>query len=155
MPMPPPRFGFSGRVEPRVERRHGRLTEIEADRCWSLLDTTTVGRLGFSSPDGIVILPVNFIVFESALYFRTNPGTTIAQLCDGCSDVAFEVDHHEDMFQRGWSVLVRGSTTAANASDAVTALASSTGLGPWAPGERSLVIKLSPHRIDGRRVSLH
>ena len=108
MPMPPPRFGFSGRVEPRVERRHGRLTEIEADRCWSLLDTTTVGRLGFSSPDGIVILPVNFIVFESAVYFRTNPGTTIAQLCDGCSDVAFEVDHHEDMFQRGWSVLVAG-----------------------------------------------
>ncbi|MGH3457322.1 pyridoxamine 5'-phosphate oxidase family protein [Aeromicrobium sp.] len=142
-------------LPPRAALRGGHLTEIEPDDCWSLLDTTTVGRLAFSTDEGIVILPVNFILFEFAVYFRTNPGTTIARLGEGCDDVAFEVDHHEDLFQRGWNVLLRGSTATVDAEEAARALDSSTRLGPWAPGERSLMIKLTPRRVDGRRVSLH
>ena len=138
----------------RAELRRGHLREIETEDCWSLLDTTTVGRLAFRTDDGIVILPVNFILFDHAVYFRTNPGTTIAALGDGCDDVAFEVDHHEDLFQKGWNVLLHGSTAAIDAAEAAQALDSTTRLGPWAPGERSLMIKLTPRRIAGRRVSL-
>jgi nitroimidazol reductase NimA-like FMN-containing flavoprotein (pyridoxamine 5'-phosphate oxidase superfamily) len=139
---------------PRADLQRGYLSAIDADDCWTLLDDTTVGRLAFSTDDGIVILPVNFIVFDSAVYFRTNPGSTIAKLADGCDDVAFEVDHHEDLFQRGWNVLLRGSTAAVDAREAAQALDSTIRLGPWAPGERSLMIKLTPRRIDGRRVAL-
>lgn len=142
-------------MTPQKEPRPGHFSTIDPDECWNLLATTTVGRLGFASDDGIAVLPLNFIVFEEAIYVRTNTETVIARLAEGCDDVAFEVDHHEDMFQSGWSVLVRGSTAEADADEAERAVHSSTRLGPWAPGERSLVIKLNPRRIDGRHVSMH
>jgi nitroimidazol reductase NimA-like FMN-containing flavoprotein (pyridoxamine 5'-phosphate oxidase superfamily) len=135
--------------------RPGRFSEIDPEECWNLLDTTTVGRLGFTTDDGVVVLPVNFIVFESAVYVRTDPHTVIAKLAEGSDNVAFEVDHLEDMFQRGWSVLLRGSTAEADSDEATRALESSTRLGPWAPGDRPLVIKLTPRAVSGRRVSLH
>jgi nitroimidazol reductase NimA-like FMN-containing flavoprotein (pyridoxamine 5'-phosphate oxidase superfamily) len=133
----------------------GHFEKLDPDECWSLLETTTVGRLGFGTVDGILILPVNFVPFERAVYVRTAPETVIAGLAAGRDDVAFEVDHHDDLFQRGWSVLLRGSTAEAEAERAKAALASSRRLGPWAPGERSLVIALEPRTIEGRRVAHH
>jgi len=133
----------------------GRFEKLEPEECWRLLEATTVGRLGFSTDDGIVVLPVNFIPFDSAVYVRTDPDTVIAKLAEGRDDVAFEVDHHDDLLQRGWNVLLRGSTSGADTDDAERALASTSRLGPWAPGERPLLIKLSPRRVDGRRVSHH
>lgn len=133
----------------------GRFSEIDPEECWNLLDVTTVGRLGFETDDGVVVLPVNFIVFESAVYIRTDPHTVIGKLAEGSDDVAFEVDHLEDMFQRGWSVLIRGSTAEADADEGTRAIQSSTRVGPWPPGDRPLVLKLTPRVISGRRVSLH
>jgi nitroimidazol reductase NimA-like FMN-containing flavoprotein (pyridoxamine 5'-phosphate oxidase superfamily) len=132
--------------------RQGTLAVIDEARCWQLLDDTTVGRLAFATRDGIVILPLNFVVFEERIYVRTEAGTAISTLADGRDDVAFEVDHHEDLSQAGWSVLVKGSAQAADASEAERALSSTHRLGPWAPGDRHLVIVLTPREITGRRV---
>ena len=138
-----------------VPPSHGRLAPIAEDECWQLLDATTVGRLAFTSDTGIEILPLNFIVFERRVFYRTEPGSPIAALAEDRDDVAFEVDHQDDMNQSGWSVLMKGSTTEAAAAEAERALASTTRLGPWAPGDRSLVIVLSPRTISGRKVSMH
>ena len=135
--------------------RRGRLASLDQEECWQLLDTTTVGRLAFAADTGIEILPLNFIVFERRIYCRTEPGSPIAALAKGRDDVAFEVDYHDDMNQSGWSVLVKGSTAEAVALDAERALASTGRLGPWAPGDRSLVIVLSPRTLSGRKVSMH
>jgi len=132
-----------------------RFTAIAEDECWQLLATTTVGRLGFNSDNGIEILPLNFVIFESRIYCRTEPGSPIAALAEGRDDVAFEVDYHDDMTQSGWSVLVKGSTAEAATHDAEQALASTRRLGPWAPGNRSLVIVLNPRTLSGRKVSKH
>jgi nitroimidazol reductase NimA-like FMN-containing flavoprotein (pyridoxamine 5'-phosphate oxidase superfamily) len=142
-------------MTPQADPPAGHFSEVAADECWNLLDTTTVGRLAFAGDDGIVVIPVNFIVLDEAVYFRTSPHTVVAPLADGRDDVAFEVDHHEDMLQRGWSVLLHGSTVEVEDAEAEQARRSSSRLGPWAPGDRSLMIKLTPKRISGRRVSLH
>ena len=134
--------------------RRGKLAPIAETDCWELLDTTTVGRLAFISNDGIVILPLNFLVHEQRIYFQTQPGSTMAALADGRDDVAFEIDYH-DMNQAGWNVLVKGSTAEAGTLEGERALASAGRLGPWAPGNRSLVIGLTPRTISGRRVSMH
>jgi nitroimidazol reductase NimA-like FMN-containing flavoprotein (pyridoxamine 5'-phosphate oxidase superfamily) len=131
------------------------LAAVAEEECWQLLDTTTVGRLAFTTDTGIDVLPLNFVVFESRIYFRTEPGSPIARLAEGRDDVAFEVDYHDDMNQSGWSVLVKGSTVEAEAHDAEGALASTRRLGPWAPGDRSLVIVMSPRTLSGRKVSMH
>ena len=140
---------------PPVPSRSGRLAAIAEEECWQLLDTTTVGRLAFTTDSGIEILPLNFIVFERRIYCRTESGSAIAPLAEGRDDVAFEVDYHDDMNQSGWSVLVKGSTAEAAALDAERAMASTGRLGPWAPGNRSLVIVLSPRTLSGRKVSMH
>ena len=136
-------------------RHHGTLAPIDEAEAWQLLDTTTVGRLGFSTDEGIAILPINFIAHEKRIYVRTEPDSTIAALASGRDDVAFEVDYHSDLNQFGWSVLVRARAAEAEPDEAVRAIASSRRLGPWAPGDRTLVIALTPGSITGRRVSLH
>ena len=135
-------------------RRQGTLAPIDEAEAWQLLDTTTVGRLGFTTDEGIAILPVNFVVHEERIYVRTDPGSTIATLADGRDDVAFEVDYHSDLNQFGWSVLVRARAAEAEPVEAERAIAGSRRLGPWAPGDRTLVIALTPGSITGRRVSL-
>jgi len=139
---------------PPARARSGKLEPIDEAECWELLDTTTVGRLAFTSDDGIVILPVNFLIHEQRIYVQTEPGSTIAALADGRDDVAFEIDHH-DINQTGWNVLVKGSAAEAGTLEGERALASSGRLGPWAPGNRSLVIGLTPRTISGRRVAMH
>jgi nitroimidazol reductase NimA-like FMN-containing flavoprotein (pyridoxamine 5'-phosphate oxidase superfamily) len=138
---------------PRAPGR-GSLVPIDESECWELLDTTTVGRIAFSTDEGIVILPVNFFVHEKRIYIRTERGSIIAALADGRDDVAFEIDYHADMNQTGWNVLVKGSTAEAGTLEGDRALASTSRLGPWAPGDRSLVIGLTPRRISGRRVAM-
>ncbi len=135
--------------------RRGKLVSIAEAECWELLDTTTVGRLAFASDDGVVILPVNFLVHDERIYVRTEPGSTIAELADGRDEVAFEIDYHDDLNQAGWNVLIKGSTTMAGTLEGERALASTSRLGPWAPGDRSLIIRLTPRSVSGRRVSLH
>ena len=53
------------------------LAAVAEEECWQLLDTTTVGRLAFTTDTGIEVLPLNFVVFESRIYFRTEPGSPI------------------------------------------------------------------------------
>ena len=134
--------------------RRGTLAPISETECWQLLETTTVGRLAFTTANGIVILPVNFLVHEERIYVRTEPGSTISALADGCDDVAFEMDYHDGWNLWGWNVLVNGATAEAGSLEGERAIASSGRLGPWAPGDRSLVIRLTPRMISGRRVSM-
>ena len=141
-------------LPPKPAPRRGTHAPLPADECWRLLDTTTVGRLGFTADDGVVILPVNFLIFEQRVILRTEPQTSIAALAEGRDEVAFEVDHHDDLNQSGWSVLLQGSTAELDADEAARAVASTHRLGPWAPGDRSLVIALTPRNISGRRVAL-
>jgi nitroimidazol reductase NimA-like FMN-containing flavoprotein (pyridoxamine 5'-phosphate oxidase superfamily) len=144
-------------MKPSASRppERGRRAVLDEEECWQLLDTTTVGRLAFGAESGIEILPLNFVVFEGRIFYRTEPGSPIAALAAGRDDVSFEVDYHDDLNQSGWSVLVKGSTAEPASLDAERALASTHRLGPWAPGDRSLVIVLNPRTLSGRKVSLH
>ena len=139
---------------PPAPARRGTLVPIAETECWELLDTTTIGRLAFATDDGIVILPINFLVYEERIYVRTEPGSTIAALADGNDDVAFEVDYHDGWNQWGWNVLVRVAAEEAGTLEGERAITSSGRLGPWAPGNRSLVIRLTPQTVSGRRVSM-
>jgi len=131
----------------------GSFSRLSEQECRDLLDTTTVGRLAFVDGEGQQLVPVNFVVHDGDIVFRTMAGTMTAALADGHDDVAFGVDHHDDTFQQGWNVTVVGSTSTAD--DEVAAALAGRRPRPWAPGERDLLIRLRPRRIDGRRVRQH
>ncbi|MEW2166046.1 pyridoxamine 5'-phosphate oxidase family protein [Streptomyces sp. NPDC007084] len=131
--------------------RHPELVELDPEQCRERLSTHGVGRVAADTPDGLVVLPVNYSVADGEVTFRTAPGSTIASAVG--SRVAFEVDHVDASHSQGWSVLVQGRAQAVTDDDTVRRLDSLAHSRPWAGGEdRNLWIRIDEQRITGRRI---
>jgi hypothetical protein len=66
------------------------LRTLGPAECFGLLEPGGVGRVGFASANGIMILPVNFAVTGKAIIFRTAPDTLLALYAN--AQLSFEVD---------------------------------------------------------------
>lgn len=64
--------------------------------------------------------------------------------------VAFEVDDLDEDTHTGWSVTVVGRTTRLAPADREQVTATPV---PWAAGPRLHLLRITPVRIDGRRLS--
>jgi uncharacterized protein len=126
-----------------------RLEIIGEDECWELLRSVPVGRLAMNSPEGLLIVPVNFVVADKAIVFRTAEGGLLSNAVDWGRDVAFQADRIEEAVRWGWSVLVQGELRRVSDDEAEQLLAAVT---PWAAGERRVVGRISPTRTSGRRI---
>ena len=49
------------------------LRTLSPAKCFDLLEPGGIGRVGFTSADGIMMLPVNFAVTGKTIIFRTAP----------------------------------------------------------------------------------
>jgi nitroimidazol reductase NimA-like FMN-containing flavoprotein (pyridoxamine 5'-phosphate oxidase superfamily) len=87
------------------------------------------------------------------VFFPTASNGPLAELASGADDVAFEVDYHDTLSRRGWSVLLNGSAVVVDADEVPISSADPTQPEPWAEGERDLLVRLSPRTITGRRAS--
>src|SRR5271165_6636211 len=84
------------------------LEELTIAQCLALLTAGTVGRVGLSIDALPAVLPVNYVIHNGAIVFRTVPGTKLNAATEGAV-VAFEVDSYGDpAHPTGWSVLARG-----------------------------------------------
>lgn len=90
-----------------MERRLFSLRELSRARCFDLLATVAVGRIGVSVRALPVILPVGYAVTGERVVFRTAPGTKLDAAVHR-SVVAFETDRYDPAGDWGWSVLVQG-----------------------------------------------
>jgi nitroimidazol reductase NimA-like FMN-containing flavoprotein (pyridoxamine 5'-phosphate oxidase superfamily) len=118
--------------------------------CFSLLEPGGIGRVGFASANGIMMLPVNFAVTGKGIIFRTAPDTLLALYANG--QVSFEVDHLDEALREGWSVLVHGHAHEVTDEREVKRLEWGTHLEPWAGGARDVYVRISPTQISGRRI---
>ena len=123
---------------------------IEEDDCFSLLASTTVGRVGFMNEDRIEIIPVNFRMHGRDVVLRTREQGVLAQLPTQ-QHVAFEVDHHDDVAGTAWNVLLSGRVEAMTPEE-VEALSAAERVLPWAGGDRELWLRFVADRVSGRRV---
>ena len=124
---------------------------LEHDECVRLLSTCAVGRLGVVDAGQPVILPVNFLVTDDSIVFRTGAGTKLrhAQGSPAC----FEVDEIDPATQSGWSVLAVGRLEEVTDYDEAEVRRLRTlPLSPWAEGERSHWLRLVTTRVTGRQV---
>jgi nitroimidazol reductase NimA-like FMN-containing flavoprotein (pyridoxamine 5'-phosphate oxidase superfamily) len=130
--------------------RGGRLEVLEATECRRLLISTSFGRLGYSAADEQRIVPMNYVIAEEHLVFRTSSENEVARFAPD-RQVAFEVDKIDEFLQSGWSVLVSGT-----AEELPRASLRAMDVGetpePWAAGVRSLYLRIPLARITGRRV---
>ncbi len=82
------------------------IEHLDSDECWRLLRTTSVGRLAVSVSDMPDIFPVNYVVSNGHMLFRTAPGSKLAHVAVN-KQVAFEADGMQG--DRVWSVVVKGT----------------------------------------------
>jgi uncharacterized protein len=129
---------------------HGRFDELTEAECRELLGAKTVGRLGFVGPDGPAVLPVNYVVHDGDVMFRTAPYNVMAGSVRG-QRVAFEVDELDDFLEGGWSVLVVGQAEFVEDDEDLPPDRSGRPQ-PWAEGSRPLYVRITTARITGRRV---
>lgn len=135
-----------------MTRDRAGLRVLSADECLQLLDSHLphVGRVGFARDGGVVILPVNYRLDGSTVVFRTALDTGFAGLADGTA-VAFQVDEVDATWAEGWSVLVEG-TIAQVTEELQLERLRRLPLHPWAPGDRSLYLRITPGKVEGRRI---
>lgn len=126
------------------------IRELNRSECRQLLARTTVGRVAVCTPDGPVIIPVNYVMDGDAIVVRTSSYSLLA--AHAWDQVAFEIDETEPEMRRGWSVLVAGRGEPIDDEEDLVDSRLITSLRPWAPGPRDLFIKITPRRVTGRDV---
>jgi nitroimidazol reductase NimA-like FMN-containing flavoprotein (pyridoxamine 5'-phosphate oxidase superfamily) len=118
--------------------------------CWELLAGSEIGRVGVVVDSAPEIYPVNFVVDQEHIVFRTAGGGKLRGL-ERSPAVCFEVDGTDPDERSGWSILVKGRADVVG--DAATARRlAALPLRYWAPGEKSRWVRIAPREVTGRRI---
>jgi uncharacterized protein len=125
--------------------------ELSYSQCQALLRAGVFGRIAFSTQDGPVIIPVNYATSDSAVFVRTADDSQLAEHGVG-SRLAFEIDHVDYVYHRGWSVMLRGTSVVVDDPVELARIRATWEPRPWASGDRSLLIKLPITELTGRRL---
>ena len=129
---------------------HG-MIELSDEECRDLLRTTSIGRVAVVVYDCPVVLPVNYRLVETTgpvwLAIRTRPGNVMDQ---PLTSVGFEIDGIDEVGQRGWSVLVRGTLHRVDPDAAE--FRQRFDPQPWITEQRDAWLVIDPFAITGRRV---
>ena len=126
------------------------LELLDEPECWQLLRRGVIGRIGLSMDATPVIFPVNYAVLDDTIVFLTAPGTKLSAAIDA-SVVAFEVDDYDRDARSGWSVLVIGTAREAADPKLMLRLLELNAV-PYAHGERSHTVQITPTFVSGRRI---
>ena len=95
-------------------------------------------RLALSVSNQPEIFPINYVVQDGTLLFRTAPGTKLAALTVN-EAVAVEIDGHDDV--GGWSVVVKGRRTPPNGAS-TSRRRRSPGLRPWVATHKPVFVRV-------------
>jgi hypothetical protein len=126
---------------------------LEPEDCWRYLESSYIGRLALINGSVPEIFPVNFLVQEQQLFFRTAPGTKLRSLLSGAV-VALEADGLNPYGTEVWSVVAKGVPLPAAQNGALLP-EDDPDRGPWAPGLKEHLIRIAPTEITGRRFAVH
>ncbi|GAB3603011.1 pyridoxamine 5'-phosphate oxidase family protein [Microbacterium aureliae] len=138
-------------IGPAPERQalaaHG-VETLREDECWRLLGTRGIGRLAAIAADGGPdIFPVNTLVNDRRIYFRTGPGEKLVQV-SARPRVAVEFDGGDPTWR--WSVVVRGDARRMDRDDEIEA-SGVLDLVSLSPTPKDDFVCVEPTSVTGRR----
>lgn len=130
----------------------GSTEELDVQECWALLAEVEVGRLAVAAAGDVDIFPLNFIIDDGAILFRTAEGTKLVEVVLA-GQVAFEVDGYEPEHGRAWSVVLKGK---AELLDKFADIyhAQDLPLFPWNALPKERFVRIVPDRLTGRRFTV-
>jgi nitroimidazol reductase NimA-like FMN-containing flavoprotein (pyridoxamine 5'-phosphate oxidase superfamily) len=129
-----------------------RWHELSGDECQALLGGSHLGRIALVEGGRPLILPVNYVLDDGAVVFRTDQGSKLDAAVRG-APVAFEVDGVNSERRTGWSVLIRGRAEHVTDPTDLHRLRRLS-LMPWAPGAKLNYVRVRPEEVTGRRISV-
>jgi hypothetical protein len=128
------------------------VSVLAEDECWRLLKTAQVGRLAVAAAGELEIFPINFVVDDATVVFRTAEGTKLAALAVS-SRVAFEIDGYDEATGQAWSVVVKGTAQRLDRFSDIYA-AEELPLFPWQAGPKQWFVRIGSATVSGRRFSV-
>ncbi len=128
------------------------IQNLSDEESLELLATKTFGRLVVRRKDDMDLFPLNYLVHEGEIYFRTAEGSKLFSLTLN-NDVLFEADNVDGDSQEAWSVVVKG-TARTLSSNAEIEAADQLPLKPWLPTLKYNYVVVSPNEISGRKFHL-
>ena len=124
----------------------GPITVLDDNEAWNLLSSVPLGRLVTTFGGQLEIFPVNFVVQNGSVLFRTAEGTKLFTTVMN-ERVLFEADDHTTV--EGWSVILRGTARMLSGADEIHE-AEQAGLMPWVPTEKLRFVRVTPSEISAR-----
>ena len=123
------------------------VAEMQPNECWAAMRTVSLGRLAFAVDTEQEIFPLNYVIDQGTIVFRTSSSSRIGLCLDG-RGVAFEADG----FTNGmaWSVVVKGR------AKAITGLydslqAAELPVHPLQSGQKPRLVRITADAVTGRR----
>jgi nitroimidazol reductase NimA-like FMN-containing flavoprotein (pyridoxamine 5'-phosphate oxidase superfamily) len=124
---------------------------LDIGECMSLLERRHLGRVAFLDEGLPTILPVNYVLVEGLVVFRTDAGGKLEAALRG-EQIAFEIDGVDAADRTGWSVLVRGPAERVSDPTELARLRAMP-LVAWAPGAKPHYVRIRANAVTGRRIS--
>lgn len=126
------------------------LELLDRAECLRLLGSVPIGRVAFTADALPAIQPVNFVVYDDRILFRTGHGSKLDAAVHNAV-VAFQTDQYDPVRHTGWSVTAVGPATVITNEHQLARFALLP-LRPWALGDRAHVIAVSIVILNGRRI---
>lgn len=120
---------------------------LSESECWDLMKSGSLGRLVTSVDGRPDIFPINYVVQNRTILFRTAEGTKLVSTAIN-HDVLFEVDDHT--VAEGWSVIVKGMARSLRTDEDI-AEAEQAQLLPWIATVKPHYVRIRPMGVTGRR----
>lgn len=124
------------------------VTHLSEEESWALLRARPVGRLATAVGNLPDVFPVNFVVDNGGIVFKTSRGSKLLELSIN-NQVAFEVDAWEQDLG-GWSVVCRGRARVLQ-DRKERDYAASLPLKPWVATIKTHYVRIDVDHIVGRR----
>ena len=117
------------------------------EESWHLLAGARIGRLAVSIDGGVDIFPINYVVADRVIFFRTAPGSKLMDLTKH-PVVALETDGTHK--RRRWSVVVKGTAIRLGSDEEIEA-SGVLSLHSLVPTEKWNYVRIAASSITGRR----
>jgi nitroimidazol reductase NimA-like FMN-containing flavoprotein (pyridoxamine 5'-phosphate oxidase superfamily) len=134
-----------------IDPRNG-MEILSPDQCWALLDDEEVGRLAVAIGGEVDIFPLNFVVADRTIVFRTAEGSKLAEIAANAR-VSFEIDGYDPGTGEAWSVVLKGlAQVLQRFSDIYSA--EELPLFPWNAAPKQWFVRITPRELSGRRFTV-
>lgn len=125
---------------------------LDADDCWQLLSSQVVGRVGVAVAGEVDIFPINYLVHDGQIVFKSAAGSKLAAMAANAR-VTFEIDGYEPDSGQAWSVVVKGLAYELQKFSDIYA-AEELPLFPWNASPKDFFVTIRPREIAGRRFTV-